>query len=123
VSCCCIVFVVRKATLRLVCLNKLVTRLISGLKCVNVIHLLRDRVSSSCCHFWLCFWVINFVLRLCIIAFTLQLLQACQKGTRMDSWEALYIQALHQQNILITEQKTNDTNPLFELARITNKTY
>ena len=27
---------------------------------------------------------------------TLQLLQACQKGTRMDCWEAFYIQAIHQ---------------------------
>jgi hypothetical protein len=26
---------------------------------------------------------------------TLQLLQACQKGTRIDCWEAFYIQALH----------------------------
>jgi len=36
---------------------------------------------------------------------TLQLLQACQKGTCMDCWEAFYIQALHQQKILITEQQ------------------
>jgi hypothetical protein len=35
---------------------------------------------------------------------TLQLLQACQKGTHMDCWEALYIQALHQRRVLITEQ-------------------
>jgi hypothetical protein len=54
---------------------------------------------------------------------TLQLLQACQKGTQMDCWEALYVQALHQQNIMITKQQTNNTNPLFELARITDKTY
>ena len=51
---------------------------------------------------------------------TLQLLQACQKGTRLDCWEALYIQALLQQKELITEQQVNDTNPLFELAKITN---
>ena len=51
---------------------------------------------------------------------TLQLLQACQKGTRMDCWEAFYIQALHQQKILITEQQISDVNPLFELAKVTN---
>jgi hypothetical protein len=51
---------------------------------------------------------------------TLQLLQACQKGTRMGCWEALYIQALHQKQVLITEQQVNGTNPLFELAMITN---
>jgi hypothetical protein len=51
---------------------------------------------------------------------TLQLLQACQKGTRMDCWEALYMQALHQRKVLITEQQVNNTNPLFELAIITH---
>ena len=51
---------------------------------------------------------------------TLQLLQTCQKGTRMDCWETLYIQALHQRNTLITKQQVNDINPLFELATITN---
>jgi hypothetical protein len=51
---------------------------------------------------------------------TLQLLQACQKGTRMDCWEAFYIQALHQQKVLITEQQIKDANPLFELAKIMN---
>jgi hypothetical protein len=51
---------------------------------------------------------------------TLQLLQECQKGTRMDCWETLYIQALHQRKVLVTEQQVNDTNPLFELAIITH---
>jgi hypothetical protein len=51
---------------------------------------------------------------------TLQLLQAFQKGTRMDCWETLYIQALHQRKVLITEQQVNDTIPLFELAIITH---
>jgi hypothetical protein len=51
---------------------------------------------------------------------TLQLLQACQKGTHVDCWEALYIQALYQRQVLITEQQVNNTNPLFELAMITN---
>jgi hypothetical protein len=51
---------------------------------------------------------------------TLQLLQACKKGTHMDCWEAFYIQALQQQIILITEQQISDVNPLFELAKVTN---
>ena len=51
---------------------------------------------------------------------TLNLLQTCQKGTSMDCWEALYIQALHQHKLLITEQQVNDTNPLFELTTITD---
>ena len=38
----------------------------------------------------------------------------------MDCWEALYIQALHQRKLLITEQQVNDTNPLFDLATITD---
>jgi hypothetical protein len=48
---------------------------------------------------------------------TLHLLHACQKGTRMDCWEALYIQTLHQRQVLITEQQVNDINPLFELTQ------
>jgi hypothetical protein len=39
-SCCFIVLVVLKANFRLVCLNRLVTHFISGLKCVNVTHTL-----------------------------------------------------------------------------------
>jgi hypothetical protein len=38
----------------------------------------------------------------------------------MDCWEALYIQALHQQKILISEQQANDTNPLFQMAITTD---
>jgi hypothetical protein len=38
----------------------------------------------------------------------------------MNCWEALFIQAFHQQKVLITEQQVNDTNPLFELANITH---
>jgi len=51
---------------------------------------------------------------------TFQLLKACQKGSRMNCWEALYIQAYHQQKVLIAEQQVSDNNPLFELANITN---
>jgi len=49
---------------------------------------------------------------------TLQLLKACQKGTDMDCWEALYMQVFRQQKILIDEQQVNDMNPFFELAKI-----
>jgi hypothetical protein len=35
---------------------------------------------------------------------TLELLKRCQKGKHMDGWEALYIQTLHHQGILIEEQ-------------------
>jgi hypothetical protein len=53
---------------------------------------------------------------------TLQLLKASQKITHMDCWEALYtyIQASHQQKVLIDEQKFSDTSPVFGLAEITN---
>jgi hypothetical protein len=51
---------------------------------------------------------------------TLQLLQACRKGMRMDCWEALYIQTLHQRKLLVTERQVNDTNTLFELVIITH---
>jgi trans-aconitate methyltransferase len=50
---------------------------------------------------------------------TLQLLQNCQKGTRMDCWETLYMQALHQQKVLIDEQQVNDINPLLQVAIVT----
>jgi hypothetical protein len=43
-----------------------------------------------------------------------------KKRTRTVCWEALYIQALHQQKVLITEQEVSDTIPLHELAKITN---
>jgi hypothetical protein len=50
----------------------------------------------------------------------IKLLKACQKGTHMNCWEALYMQTFHQQKLLISEQLISDTNPLFELANITN---
>jgi len=53
------------------------------------------------------------------IADTLQLLKTCQKSTRMNCWEALYIQVFHQHKVLITEQQVIDTNPLYELVDIT----
>jgi hypothetical protein len=36
----------------------------------------------------------------------------------MDCLEALFIQALHQQKLLIEEQQVGDTNPLFRLAQV-----
>jgi hypothetical protein len=47
---------------------------------------------------------------------TLELLKPCNKGIRMNFWEALYMQAFHQHNILIEEQHVNYINPLYELA-------
>ena len=47
---------------------------------------------------------------------TLKLLKPCSKGGRMDCWESLYIHLHHKQNILIDEQKANDSNPLSDLA-------
>jgi len=35
----------------------------------------------------------------------------------MNCWDALYMQAFHQRNILIEEQKVSDINPLYELAQ------
>ena len=47
---------------------------------------------------------------------TLELLKPSNKGTRMNCWEAFYMQAFHQHKILIKKQQVNDINPLFELA-------
>ena len=49
---------------------------------------------------------------------TLQPLKPCHKGTRMNCWEAFYVQTFHQHSILISEQQVNDTNPLYELANM-----
>ena len=50
---------------------------------------------------------------------TMQLLQACGKGKVMNCWESFYMQVLQQKNLLIDEQKTNEPNPLYALANIT----
>ena len=47
---------------------------------------------------------------------TLELLKPCNKGTKMNYWEALYMHAFYQRNILIEEQWAIDINPLDELA-------
>jgi hypothetical protein len=49
---------------------------------------------------------------------TLELLKSCNKGSRMNCWETLYMQASHQNNILINEKQVNKINPLFELANM-----
>jgi hypothetical protein len=49
---------------------------------------------------------------------TLELLKPCNKGTKMNCWEALYMHAFYQRNMLIEEQKVNDINLLYELAHI-----
>jgi len=46
----------------------------------------------------------------------LELLKPYNKGTRMNCWEAFYMQAFHQYKILIKELQINDINPLFKLA-------
>jgi len=48
---------------------------------------------------------------------TLKLLKPRNKGTRINCWEALYMQAFHQCNILIEEQQVNDINPLYMVAK------
>jgi hypothetical protein len=47
---------------------------------------------------------------------TLELLKPCNKGTRMNSWEAFYMQVFHQHKIFIKEQQVNDKKPLYVLA-------
>jgi hypothetical protein len=47
---------------------------------------------------------------------TLELLKPCNKGKRTNFWDALYMQAFHQSNVLIEEQQVGDINPLYELA-------
>ena len=41
----------------------------------------------------------------------------------MDCWEALYMQTLHQKEVLINEQQISDINPLFEIARTLYSTW
>jgi len=53
------------------------------------------------------------------IAETLQPLKTCQNDTRLNCWEALCTQVLHQNKVLITEQEVSDINPLYELVNTT----
>ena len=49
---------------------------------------------------------------------TVQILKKCDKGIRMNCWEAMFIQAYHQEGTLITEQQVNEHNPLLELGNL-----
>ena len=49
---------------------------------------------------------------------TLKLLKPCNKGTKMNCWEALHTNMHYRQGLLIPEQQVTDTNPLFNLATI-----
>ena len=47
----------------------------------------------------------------------IKLLKPRNKGVTMNCWESFFINVLQKQNLLIEEQKINDSNPLFELAQ------
>jgi hypothetical protein len=49
---------------------------------------------------------------------TLKLLNPCNKGIKMNCWEALYTNMFYKQDLLIPEQHITDTKPLFFLASI-----
>jgi hypothetical protein len=49
---------------------------------------------------------------------TLKLLKQCPKGNIMNIWEAMYIQAYNQHDLLVPEQNCMDHNPLFSLAHM-----
>jgi hypothetical protein len=49
---------------------------------------------------------------------TLKLLKPCNKGTKMNCWEALYMNMHYKQGLVIPEQQITDTNLLFDLATI-----
>ena len=46
---------------------------------------------------------------------TVQILKKCDKGIRMNCWEAMFVQTYYQKGNLVTEQQVNEHNPLFEL--------
>jgi hypothetical protein len=48
---------------------------------------------------------------------TIELLEPCNKGVKMDIWEWFFIHILQKQNLLIEKQKVNDPNPLYELPQ------
>jgi hypothetical protein len=47
---------------------------------------------------------------------TLKLLKPSNKDTKMNCWEALYMNMHYKQDVLIPEQQVTDTNSLFDLA-------
>jgi hypothetical protein len=52
---------------------------------------------------------------------TLKLFKPCNKGTKMNCWEALYMSMHYKQGLLIPEQQVTNTNPLFDLAIIAHE--
>jgi hypothetical protein len=52
---------------------------------------------------------------------TLKLLKPCNKGTKMNCWEALYMSMHYKQSLLIPEQQVTNTNPLFDSAIIASE--
>jgi hypothetical protein len=49
---------------------------------------------------------------------SLKLLKPCNKDTKNNCWETLLMNMHYKQDLLIFEQQTTDTNPLFDLAII-----
>ena len=47
---------------------------------------------------------------------TLKPLKPCNKSTKMNRWEAIYMNMFYKQGLLIPEQQNTDTKPLFDLA-------
>jgi len=48
---------------------------------------------------------------------TIELLEPCNKGVKINIWESFFIHILQKQNLLIEEQKPSDSNPLYELPQ------
>jgi len=49
---------------------------------------------------------------------TLKHLKPYNKGIKINCWEALYMNMIYKQGLLISEQQVTDTNPLFDLATV-----
>jgi len=49
----------------------------------------------------------------------LKLLKHCNKGSKMNVWENLFIQEHHIRGFLILEQQFGEYNPLYRLANLT----
>jgi len=49
---------------------------------------------------------------------TLKLLKPCNKGIKTNCCEALYMNMLYKQGLLISEQHVTDNNPFFDLAAV-----
>jgi hypothetical protein len=51
----------------------------------------------------------------------MQLLKTWSKGKKKNCWKSFYMQVPQQQDLLIDEQKVNETIPLYSLATITKQ--